>query len=100
MRQQKQEVPVIRSQVSGRKLVCYCLPSNFAAGPLDEFTFFQAILVQKAALAAGISSRELSAVLALQAALAEAGWSAKEISAAFGTIASNGGGGDLKQARL
>ena len=42
-------------------------------------------------------SRDLSAVLALQAALAEAGWSAKEISAAFGTIASNGG--DLKQAR-
>ena len=32
-----------------------------------------------------------------QAALAEAGWSAKEVSAAFGTIASNGG--DLKQAR-
>ena len=60
------------------------------------FRFFQAILVQKAALAAGISSRDLSAVLALQAALAEAGWSAKEVSAAFGTIASNGG--DLKQA--
>ena len=59
---------------------------------------FQAVLVQKAALAAGISSRDLSAVLALQAALAEAGWSAKEISAAFGTIASNGG--DLKQAIL
>ena len=54
-------------------------------------------MVQKAALAAGISSRDLSAVLALQAALAEAGWSAKEVSAAFGTIASNGG--DLKQAR-
>ena len=61
------------------------------------FLVFQAILVQKAALAAGISSRDLSAVLALQAALAEAGWSAKEVSAAFGTIASNGG--DLKQAR-
>ena len=54
--------------------------------------------MQKAALAAGISSRDLSAVLALQAALAEAGWSAKEVSAAFGTIASNGG--DLKQARI
>jgi alkylhydroperoxidase/carboxymuconolactone decarboxylase family protein YurZ/DNA-binding transcriptional regulator YhcF (GntR family) len=56
----------------------------------------KAVLVQKAALACGLVPRDLSAVLALQAALSESGWSPKEISLAFAELAAKTGA-DMKQ---